>query len=67
MQEKRQGQRKEIVSDEPLNWPAKIVDGALVIEPISETTKHDDGSQDIIIKVPSLRLINEFKATNNIE
>ncbi len=58
---------KEVVSDEPLNWPAKIVDGVLVITPISETIKHPCGRQDVILKVPSLRLIQEFKAANDIQ
>ena len=62
-----EGQRKEVVSDEPLNWPAKIVGGQLVIEPICEEIKNDDGTQSVIVKVPSLRLINEFKAAHNIE
>jgi hypothetical protein len=66
MQEKRQ-QTKEVVSDEPLNWPAKIVDGVLVIEPICEEIKNTDGTQDVIVKLPSLALIKKFKAANNIK
>lgn len=53
--------------DEPLNWPAKIVDGALIITPISEEITNATGGTDVILKMPSLRLINEFKAANNIE
>jgi hypothetical protein len=67
MQEKRQGETKEVVSDEPLNWDARIENGILVIDPICEEITNPDGTQDVIMKVPSLALINEFKATNNIE
>jgi hypothetical protein len=60
-----------IHTDEPLNWTARIEnkDGKdiLVIDPISETIKHDDGSQHVIIKVPSLALIKEFKAAHSIQ
>ena len=42
-EETRQGQRKEVVSDEPLNWDARIVDGNLVIEPICEEIKRENG------------------------
>jgi hypothetical protein len=65
--QKRQGETKEVVSDEPLNWPAKIVDGVLVIEPISETITNEDGSQHVIMKVPSLSLIQRFKEANDIK
>lgn len=64
--ETRQGQRKEVVSDEPLNWPAKVVDGVLVIEPICEEIPNENGGQDVIVKVPSLRLLNTFKNEHNI-
>lgn len=65
MQEKRK--TKEVVSDEPLNWDARIENGVLVIDPICEEIKNTDGTQDVIMKVPSLALIKEFKAANNIE
>lgn len=58
---------KTVEVDEPLNWPAKIVDGQLVITPVSEEIKNANGGTDIILKMPSLRLINEFKAANNIQ
>ncbi len=54
-------------TDENLNWPAKIVDGQLVIEAISETTINDDGSQSVVMKLPSLALIEKFKADNDIK
>lgn len=64
-EEKRQG--KEVVSDEPLNWAARIENGILIIDPICEEIVNEDGTQDVIVKVPSLKLINEFKAANNIK
>ena len=66
MQEEK-GQRKEVVTNEPLNWPAKIVDGALVIEPICEEIPNNNGGTDVIVKVPSLELIKQFKSAHNIE
>ncbi len=59
------------MTDKPLEWKARkeMVGGKeiLVIDPISETIKHDDGTQDVIVHVPSLQLIKEFKAANNIQ
>jgi hypothetical protein len=65
MEEKRQ--TKEVEVDEPLNWPAKIENGVLVITPISEEIKNATGGTDILLKMPSLRLIKEFKAAHNIQ
>jgi hypothetical protein len=65
--EEGKGQREEVVSDEPLNWAARIEDGNLIIDPICEEITRENGRQDVIIKVPSLRLINEFKAANNLK
>ena len=67
MQEEKGQKRQEVVTDEPLNWPAKIVDGVLVITPISEEFKNENGGTDIILKMPSLRLINKFKEAHNIQ
>jgi hypothetical protein len=57
--------------DKPMEFKARkeVVGGKeiLVIDPISETINHDDGTQDVIIHVPSLALIKEFKAANNIK
>jgi hypothetical protein len=39
----------------------------LVIDPVCEEIKHEDGTQDVIVHVPSLSLINDFKKMNNIE
>ena len=61
------GTVKEVVSEEPLNWDARIEDGVLVIDPICEETENEDGTKDVIVKVPSLALIKKFKAANNIE
>ncbi len=62
---------KVVYSDVPLNWKARIEekDGKknLIVDPISETIKHPDGSQDVILKMPSLALIEEFKAIHSIE
>jgi hypothetical protein len=60
-------EQETVETDEKLNWPAKIVDGQLVITPISETIKHPCGRQDVVLKVPSLELIKEFKAANDIQ
>ncbi len=61
---------KVVYSDVPLNWKARIEekDGKkeLVIEPISETIKHPDGSQDVILKMPSLDLIKKFKKQHQL-
>lgn len=54
-------------TDEALNWPAKIVNGELVIEAISETIVGDDGSQSVVMKLPSLALIQKFKDENDIK
>lgn len=55
----------------PLEFKARKekVDGReiLVIDPICETIKHDDGTQGVIVHAPSLDLIKKFKEANNIE
>ncbi|MCP4257968.1 MAG: hypothetical protein GY774_10635 [Planctomycetes bacterium] len=57
---------KTVEVDEPLNWPARIENGVLVIEPISEITPNENGGQDVLLKMPSLKLINEFKVLHGI-
>jgi hypothetical protein len=52
---------------EKLNWDAKVIEGKLVIKPIEVITKHPDGRQDVLLKLPSLALIKEFKEANNIQ
>ncbi len=70
MQEE-EGQKREEVTAKPIEFKArkKIVNGKeiLVIDPISETIKHADGSQDVIVHVPSLELIKQFKSAHNIQ
>lgn len=57
--------------DKPMEFKAKkeVLDGKeiLVIEPICKTIKHDDGTQDVIVHVPSLDIINQCKLANGIE
>ena len=53
----------------PLEFKAKrvMVDGkeTVQIEPIAEIIKHADGmGQDVIMHMPSLALINQFKEAN---
>lgn len=57
--------------EKPINFKARkeVVDGKeiLVIDPVSETIKHPCGKVDVIVHVPSLELINQCKAANNIQ
>jgi hypothetical protein len=39
----------------------------LSIEAFSETITKEDGTQNVIVHMPSLSLINDFKKLNNIE
>ncbi len=59
------------MNEKPLEFKARkeIVNGKeiLIIDPITEEIKHPDGSQDVIVHVPSLELINQFKSAHNIQ
>ncbi len=58
------------MTEKPLEFKARkeIKDGKeiLVIDPIVEEIKRPDGGQDVIVHVPSLELINQFKSAHNI-
>jgi hypothetical protein len=56
----------------PIEFKAKKVIGpdgkeSLSIQPFCETIIKEDGTQDVIVHMPSLSLINDFKKLNNIE
>ena len=57
---------------EPMNFKArKVIDEngkeILVIDPIVEEITLPDGRQDVIVHAPSLELIKQFKAAQNIQ
>ncbi len=70
MQEKRKRKRQEVM-DKPLEFKARkeVIDGkeVLVIDPITEEITLPNGRQDVIVHVPSLELINQFKSAHNIK
>lgn len=45
--------------DKPKEFKAKIVDGKLSIQPITEITKHPGGRQDVNIHLPSVTAMRE--------
>lgn len=52
--------------DKPEEFKAKIIDGKLNIKCRTETIKHPDGRQDVIVHAPALSIMSAFnKKMNN--
>lgn len=61
-----------MLDDNSLVFNARTEKGAngkdiLVITPISEEIKREDGGVDVIMHMPSLSVINKFKAEHGLQ